>query len=94
MLSIPVKVQDIVSETRKHRYQVEETITRGLVEVTNNALREAAAMGRTSYEITVPSFMFGCPAFDRVFVAQAIRDGYRERGFEVSGEGVVVRLSW
>ncbi len=94
MLQKPVNARDMALQSYKHAYQIEDTIVKSLIEITNTGIKERASHGKLTYECVVPPFIYGCPRFNRAYVADKLRQTYADQGFTVKGTGPVVTITW
>lgn len=91
---VPVSAEEISRRSYEQQYLIEERILLSLVEVVNQGIREQVSHGLLEYEFCVPSFIYGFPKFDVAYVGEQLRSMYADRGFQVSGTGRWVHITW
>jgi hypothetical protein len=62
---------------------VERIVANQLIERLDVAIRNAVREGKYKIQISIPTFLYGTPAFDRDDVEKKVRNVFRDNGFVV-----------
>ena len=80
---VPVNAHEIALRSYQRRFHIEDKVAASLVEVINQGIKDKVTHGLLEYEFHVPSFIYGFPCFNVVYVHEKLRQAYRKAGFKV-----------